>query len=47
MPTPDTLSLILTTILGSGRHDSHFTEGEIGHRVLSYLFRVSQKVWGI
>lgn len=43
---PDMLSLILTTILGGGRHDSHFTDEEIGHRVLSYLFHVSQKVGG-
>lgn len=44
---PDMPSLILTTILGGGRHDSHFTDEEIGHRVLSYLFHVSQKVGGI
>lgn len=47
MPAPDILSLILTTILGGGRHDSHFTDKEIGLRVRSDLFRVSQEAGGI
>lgn len=46
MPAPDILSLILTTILGGGRHDSHFTDKEIGLRVRSDLFRVSQEMGG-
>lgn len=47
MPAPDILSLILTTILGGGRHDSHFTDKEIGLRVRSDLFRMSQEAGGI